>query len=219
MQPTSIELEVCLKALEKSGVPPVNSLGRYIQLLLEWNEKINLTGAKTPEDIASKHVADVWFALQALGSMSEKVFDVGSGGGIPGILLAIMTPNLQVTLVERRQKKANALNSMVSQLDLEGRVTVLARSFEEVPHLDKQSEFWFRGFLPGPKLAMYLSERFTRADLGRLILMKGPAWPQEKLDILDQSKVRENWRQRFAEAIEIDYSLPHGLGERVLVLV
>lgn len=216
---TSLSLDECKRALEKAGVPPAAALAAYMYELLTWNEMINVTGAKSPEEFAVKHVADVWRAFQAIGSVSDFVADIGSGGGLPGIPLAILSPNTKVTLVERRQKKSKVIASIVSKLDLDSRVRVLARSFEEVKGLPKETEFWFRGFLPGPKLAVYLSEFFPRADLGRIILMKGPAWPEEKLEIMNTAKVKQDWVERFGSAAEVPYELPHGAGQRLLVIV
>ena len=217
--PVEIDLEECIQALAKVGVPPAESLAMYMKLLLEWNEKINVTGAKNPDELALKHIADVWGALNVLGRPTGRVVDVGSGGGIPGIVIAIISPLTEVVLVERRQKKAGVLAKIVEELGLSARVRVVPRSFEEVKGLHKNSEYWFRGFLPGPKFAAYLSEFFPRADLGQIVLMKGPAWQQEKLDIMGQQKIKQDWKERFAGAGELTYTLPQDAGERVLVLV
>ena len=95
----------------------------------------------------------------------------------------------------------------------------MARSFEEIKGFDKGTDYWFRGFLPGAKLAPYLSENFPKADLGQLVLMKGPAWPEEKLEIMSTPKVKQSWLDRFGGAAELPYSLPNDAGERLLVLV
>lgn len=217
--PVQISYEECKSALDKVGVPAAAALAQYMKLLLEWNEKINVTGAKNPEELALKHIADVWAALNVLGRPTHRVVDVGSGGGIPGLILAIMSPGTEVVVVERRQKKALVMTEIVKELKLDNRVEVIAKSFEEVKGLHKESEFWFRGFLPGPKFAVYLSEFFPRAELGQIVLMKGPAWPQEKLEIMTAVKVKQAWKERFAGAAELSYSLPQGAGERLLVLV
>lgn len=212
-------LEECKKALGYAGLLPVDKLARYVQLVLQINETVNITGAKTAEEFAVKHVADVWRAIQALGKPSVEVVDVGSGGGIPGIPLAIMLPDVKVFLVERRQKKAKALEHMVSKLGLESRVRVKCETLEAISGLPKGAEYWFRGFLPGPKLAEYLSTAFPRANLGTLILMKGPAWGEEKLAIMNQKGVKDIWKNRFSDAQEVEYELPHEAGLRTLVLV
>ena len=209
----------CMRAFERADVPPATQLAVYMQKLLEWNTKINVTGAKTPDELAVKHIADVWAAVETLGSVAPLVADIGSGGGIPGIILGVVSPDTNVILVERIQKKAKVLASIISDMGLEQRIKVLARSFEEVKTFEDDTEYWFRGFLPGPKLAVYLSERFPRADLGQIVLMKGPAWPVEKLDIMGEPKVREVWLERFGSAAELHYALPQGAGERILVLV
>lgn len=219
MSSAPVQLDDCLAALEKAGVPPAMALGQYMKSLLEWNEKINVTGAKNPEELAVKHIADVWCAVQALGDLAPNIADIGSGGGIPGIVLAILAPQVKITLVERRQKKASVLSEIVTELGLKERVRVVPKSFEEVKSFQPGTEFWFRGFLPGPKLASYLSEAFPRGDLGQIVLMKGPAWPQEKLDIMNQPKVIQVWLERFGGAAELEYQLPNGAGERMLVIV
>lgn len=216
---SDIDLKIYEEALEWAGVLPIKQLAKYMQLLLDWNQKINLTGAKDPRELAVKHLADVWRAYQAIGQLPAQIGDIGSGGGLPGIALAIMAPNTSVTLVERRQKRAAVLSSIVSNLGLDRRVRIIAKSFEEIQSIQDGTELWFRGFLPGPKLAVYLSEHFPRGDLGQLVLMKGPAWPQEKLSLMSTPRVKEVWMERFAGAAEISYSLPHEAGERVLILV
>lgn len=213
------QIEDCKRALETSGVPPADGLAKYMAALLDWNQHINVTGARSPEELALKHIADVWGAAQVLGKASKELVDVGSGGGIPGIVLGILWPGCKITLVERRQKKAKVLSSIVSDLGREEDIRVVSRSFEEVPKLHGIDEFWFRGFLPGPKLAAYLSEFFPRGDLGQLVLMKGPSWPKEKEEVLSGPKIREVWMERFVGAAELHYALPKGAGERLLVLV
>jgi 16S rRNA (guanine(527)-N(7))-methyltransferase RsmG len=186
---------------------------------LEWNEKVNVTGAKTPLDLANKHIADAFLAWKTLNRRGRPIFDVGSGGGIPGLVLALLDGDAKVTLVERRQKKAAVLSEIVSAMRLGGRVQVVCRSFEELPTHAKEAENWFRGFLPGQKLGVYLSQAFPTGRLGPLVLMKGPAWPTEKAELLALPKLREIWKQRFSSAVELKYSLPHSLGERILVVV
>lgn len=213
------DLNVCKKALESVGVPPAEKLALYIQKLLEINEVLNLTGAKTPEDVALKHVCDSFLAWNTRGGLSRPIFDIGSGGGFPGLVLAILSPGVPVTLVERIQKKARALQEMVDFLGLENQVEVKARSFEEIKPLPEDAEFWFRGFLPGPKLAEYFSRCFSAHEIGSIVLMKGPAWGEEKASILSQPKVKKDWIERFAQATEESYELPKDAGKRYLVFV
>lgn len=106
-------------------------LARYAELLLTWNERINLTGARTPEALAAEHLPDA-FALAAALPDPGRVVDVGSGGGLPAIPLALLRTALVITLVEPIAKKAAFLRTAVRDLGLAGRVTVEARRAEPV---------------------------------------------------------------------------------------
>lgn len=78
----------------------------YMELLLEWNEKINLTAITQPEEIAEKHFIDSLTLLTHFSfKEGAKVLDVGTGAGFPGIPLAIMRPDLQVTLLDSLNKR------------------------------------------------------------------------------------------------------------------
>lgn len=213
------EAQECQDALNEAGVPTDEKLIQYMQALLSWNQKINLTGAKSSKELAFKHIADVWQALQILKKPKSHIFDVGSGAGLPGLPLAIMCPFIKATLIERRKNKAFVLMRIVSELALQNQVSVLEQSFEMIDFFPKNTEFWFRGFLPGPKLAAYLSRFFSEGKLGQLVLMKGPAWPKEKEEILNGKNIKLVWKERFLKAVELEYSLPKNFGQRILVLV
>lgn len=92
----------------------------YINLLLKWNAKVNLTAVRRPEEIVTRHFGESFFAAaHALGSGSqETVIDLGSGGGFPGLPLAMFAPAAQVTLIESNSKKAAFLNEAISALEL-----------------------------------------------------------------------------------------------------
>lgn len=190
-----------------------------MDLLLDWNEKINVTGAKSPRELALKHIADVYGAWQALRGREKPVVDIGSGGGLPGLVLAILSPRRPVYLVERRIKKAKITVEIAEAIGLVDQVKVIGQPFEEIEGLPPDAEFWFRGFLPGEKLAKYLSDRFREDQLGSIVLMKGPAWPQELDAIADMKGIGRGWKERFLSSSTIPYELPEGAGTRVLVLV
>ncbi len=210
----------CETLLNQYRIPPSKELVHYIQLLLDWNEKINLTGAKDLKTLVIKHIADAWGAYLAINKeMSTHVYDVGSGGGLPGIPLCIFSAVTKTTLVERTLKKAKALNDMIEKLALSKRCQTLCVPFENIQTINKFTHFWFRGFLPGPKLATYLSHFFPGARLGRLVLMKGPSWHAEKEALLKMYSLKKTWKIRFLESKEIPYELPEDSGKRFLILV
>lgn len=94
-------------------------LEKFYQLLIEWNEKINLTRIINKEEVYLKHFYDSLTLVKAIDlSKIEKLCDVGTGAGFPGIVLKIAFPNLEITLVDSLQKRINYLNSVIQELKL-----------------------------------------------------------------------------------------------------
>ncbi len=91
---------------------------RYLELLLEANQAFNLTAITDPEEAWTKHIEDSLTLLPDLEGVTGKVVDVGSGGGLPAIPLAIARPDLQFTLVESTAKKARFLAECARTLQL-----------------------------------------------------------------------------------------------------
>jgi 16S rRNA (guanine527-N7)-methyltransferase len=117
-------------------VDDVDQLANYLDLLLETNKQFNLTGIKEPEDAWTKHILDSLSLIPSLTKEGvEHVVDVGSGGGLPGIPLAITMPDVTFTLVETTKKKAMFLSDVVEQLGLNN-VTVIAERAENLATKD-----------------------------------------------------------------------------------
>jgi 16S rRNA (guanine(527)-N(7))-methyltransferase GidB len=81
----------------------------YTQRLLEWNQRVNLTGARTVNDLLGEHLPDS-FALARLVPETSDIVDIGSGGGLPAVPLALLRPDCRITLVEPRAKRVAFLN-------------------------------------------------------------------------------------------------------------
>jgi 16S rRNA (guanine527-N7)-methyltransferase len=96
------------------------STSTYIDLLLKWNTKINLTGVRDPQEMVTRHFGESFFAAEKLISHAWQgsVIDVGSGAGFPGVPLAMYAPGAQVTLVESLGKKASFLREVIYALHL-----------------------------------------------------------------------------------------------------
>lgn len=98
----------------------LNKLEQFYNLLIEWNEKINLTRITTKEDVYLKHFYDSLTLAKVIDlSTKETLCDVGTGAGFPGIVLKIVYPNLKITLVDALQKRVNYLNEIIKDLQLE----------------------------------------------------------------------------------------------------
>ena len=99
---------------------------QYMNLLLEWNEKINLTAIVEPKEVILKHFIDSLTINKYLKENST-LADVGTGAGFPGIPLKILRPDIKITLVDSLNKRINFLNEVIEKLNLENIVTVHSR--------------------------------------------------------------------------------------------
>jgi 16S rRNA (guanine527-N7)-methyltransferase len=93
-------------------------LAEYIALVLHWNQRLSLTGARTEVDLLSRHVLEGVYVAERLPAAPGRVMDFGSGMGIPGIPLAICRPDLDLVLAEARGKRASFLREVKRSLDL-----------------------------------------------------------------------------------------------------
>lgn len=97
-----------------------NQLEMYYNLLIEWNNKMNLTGITERNSVYLKHFYDCITLIKAIDlTKNLKIVDVGSGAGFPGLVLKIVFPNLNVVLVDALNKRINFLNHVIESLKLE----------------------------------------------------------------------------------------------------
>lgn len=115
----------------KLSAPQIVQIQRYLQLLLTWNEKLNLTGIRDPLEILYRHFGESMFAALVVPLREGRLADVGTGGGFPGMALKIISPALHVSLVESNAKKAVFLAEVIRELQLPD-TTVLVSRYEEL---------------------------------------------------------------------------------------
>lgn len=111
------------------SVEQMDKFYKYMNLLIEWNEKINLTAIIEPNEIILKHFIDSITILKDIKDGST-VVDVGTGAGFPGIPLSIMNPTLKITLVDSLNKRLIFLQEVINELDLKNVELVHARAEE-----------------------------------------------------------------------------------------
>lgn len=102
-------------------------LERYAELLVSWNEKINLTAITDEEGIATKHFLDSLTAI-CTGYVNGRVIDVGTGAGFPGLVLKIAKPEIELTLLDSLNKRINFLKEVCGELNINGVEFVHARA-------------------------------------------------------------------------------------------
>lgn len=108
--------------------PPLDQLSCYLELLLRWNQRMNLTGIRQPRAIVRQLFGESLFLGQVL-ELRGWLVDIGAGAGFPGLALKLVAPALQVTLVEARQKKCAFLREVARECAFYG-VDVVPERFE-----------------------------------------------------------------------------------------
>lgn len=104
-------------------------LEKYYNLVIEYNQKINLTRITEKQDVYLKHFYDSITLIKAIDlNQNLKVCDIGTGAGFPGLVLKIVFPNLQITLVDALNKRINFLNIVIKELNLKNINTVHDRA-------------------------------------------------------------------------------------------
>ncbi len=98
----------------------LRAISTYINLLLKWNSRINLTAIRNPNEIVQRHFGESFFAAKYLleKKRPQTAIDLGSGAGFPGVPFAMLAPDVQVTLIEAQQKKATFLRELIRVLNL-----------------------------------------------------------------------------------------------------
>lgn len=127
--------EELAKAAAKYGISlsdtQMEQYNRYFELLVEWNEKINLTAITEPKEVAIKHMIDSITAYdENLFKDGTTVIDVGTGAGFPGLPLKIFCPEIKLTLMDSLNKRIKFLQTVVEELGLKDVECVHARAEE-----------------------------------------------------------------------------------------
>ena len=101
----------------------VETLLSYLALLQRWNATYNLTAVRDPVEMLTQHLADCLAVIHPLrrqiGSLARRLLDVGSGGGLPGVVVSVMLPHLEVTCVDAVGKKAAFVRQAAAELRLD----------------------------------------------------------------------------------------------------
>lgn len=123
-----------LKAYAAVSAAQVEQVSAYVDILLKWNARINLTALRDPAEVVVRHFGESFFVAERLAQTMQPmtVIDLGSGAGFPGLPFAIFAPWAQITLIESNGKKATFLSEVISALKL-GNAKVFAERAESHP--------------------------------------------------------------------------------------
>ena len=151
----------------------------YMNLLLEWNEKINLTAITKPEEIIQKHFVDSATIIKYLEN-TKTVVDIGTGAGFPGIPIKIIKPEIEILLVDSLNKRIKFLEEIIKQLKLEKIQAKHARA-EELGQ-DKNYREQYDAVVTRAVANMRVLSEYTIPLIkkgGKAIYMKGPQIKEE----------------------------------------
>jgi 16S rRNA (guanine527-N7)-methyltransferase len=200
-------------ALARHGfkLPPeqVERLDKYCKLLWDWNEKINLTRHTDYEKFVGRDVLDSMQLAEHL-RQGDEILDVGTGGGVPGIVLAIVRPDLQVSLCDSIGKKAKAVLSMVKELEME--LPVLPFRAEEVLEDARFDALVIRAVGPLWKLLAGFKPHWH--SFRRMLVVKGPKWTEE----LNEAK-RQGLMHNLQLKTAAEYAVPGADGKSVVLKI
>lgn len=140
----------------------------YIDLLMHWNSRFNLTAVREPEEMITRHLLDSLAALPAFSA--SPVLDLGTGAGLPGIPLAIAQPELRVVLLDSVGKKARFVRQVIACLELDNAMVVQAR-FESYQPTEKFATITARALAPLD--ALWLGSAHLRQEDAVLLAYKG----------------------------------------------
>ncbi|NLF70027.1 MAG: 16S rRNA (guanine(527)-N(7))-methyltransferase RsmG [Candidatus Anammoximicrobium sp.] len=160
--------------LELSG-RQADLLDRYCRLLWDWNAKLNLTRHTDYDKFVSRDLVDSR-EISCLLEPGQTVLDVGTGGGVPGIVLAILRPDLRVSLCESVAKKARAVEEIVRALELP--LTVHHDRAEKVVESRRFDVLVARAVGPLWKICKWFQPHWDK--FGCLLAVKGPRWIEER---------------------------------------
>lgn len=130
-----------IKEIKKLGMEitdeQLNQLDLYFHLLVETNKKFNLTAITEEQDVYLKHFYDSLTIVKAIKLDNQSLCDVGTGAGFPGLVLKIVFPNLNVTLIDATNKKCLFLQEVITQLNLKN-IQVINARIEEYSKVNRE---------------------------------------------------------------------------------
>lgn len=165
----------------------------YLALLFKWNSVYNLTSLRDPMQMVTLHVLDSLAAVPAF-AQATNVLDVGAGGGLPGIVLAISRPDMKVSLIDTVHKKTAFLTQVKAELGL-ANVTVYTRKVQDLQVKQPFDVITSRAFADLSDFVNWSGHLL--AEGGQFIALKGTAPPEE------QERLPAEWKTTGLQALEV----------------
>ena len=207
------DLEAAMAWAFEGEVIEPELLGRFVDhalMVLEGNQRMNLTAIVEPREVAAKHYLDSWRVTRLWPVMGRSVLDLGTGAGFPGIPVALGEPMARVTLIDSTQKRVDFVERCIEQLGLKNATAVWGRAEEYLARNDFDMVL-MRGLSSVRENVRLL--RKVRHSHKDLVLYKGPSWSREM-----RAAEREAERLGFRLDTVLEHELPEGLGKRAILV-
>lgn len=192
----------------------VKQFYNYMNLLVDWNEKMNLTAITEPEEIILKHFVDSLTISKYIEDKSI-IADIGTGAGFPGLPIKILKPETEVFLIDSLNKRINFLNEVINKNNLNGITAIHARA-EEIGHnkdfREKSDVVVSRAVAKLNVLAEYMLPLVKIG--GKCICLKGPNIDEE---IEEAKKAIETLGGEIEKVEKI--SLPDSDNKRTIIII
>jgi 16S rRNA (guanine527-N7)-methyltransferase len=162
---------------------------RYLELLLEWNARMNLTAVRDPHEAIVKHYLDSMTALPLLPRGDFSLIDVGTGAGFPGLVIGIMRPEIRLTLLDSLKKRLGFLDALSRELGMERVETVHARAEDagRAPRYRERFDVAAARAVAEMRVLSELCLPFVRVG-GQFLAMKGPKGAEEQSAAADAQR-------------------------------
>ena len=188
----------CARLSVEVPAEAIPRLAAYAASLWSWNERLNLTRHTDAETFVARDVGDAAAIAPHLAA-GERVLDVGTGGGVPGVILAILRPDLRVELCDSVGKKARAVAEIVKTAGIavpvhEGAAQQIVAA--RASGANRFDTLVIRAVAPLVKLLGWFEPLCDR--YGRLLVIKGPRWEEEKGEARHRGHVKRVTVRRIA---------------------
>lgn len=193
------------RAVSRAGLRPLCSDARrkfvaYLDLILKWNEQLNLTAIREPEEIVERHFVECIQCAQQLPEVAT-LLDFGSGAGFPGIPIAIVRPEIRITLAESQAKKSSFLREVARTLEL--RTMIFDGRVED---MDQRRQF--------EAVTLRAVDKMPEACAAALSRLKGQGW----MAIFATSATEPSLKKATPPVAWIDSIATPGLNDGFLML-
>ncbi len=207
-QPESTELlKKYFPSLEDDQLKQYDML---VALFIEWNEKVNLISRKDIDHLISRHILHSLAIAKAIRfDPGARIMDIGTGGGVPGIPLAIFYPEVQFTLVDSIEKKIKVVKDLVDQLGLLNVTVIRGRAEEQMIQVDYVIS---RAVAPMNYLVAWSKKQCISGQKGSLpngwVVLKGGDLKEELFDfrkIVELNPIRDYFKDEFYDTKQVVY--------------